>query len=454
MVTGLLTCHCDRNQRETNWANIPVRYHLTQHTNLEASLFDHVATNAALGLDGSMDLRQRSNLVQLDRELHGLWSLGRNCILGWSPTESGVLILVVHHYVIAEYTSSPAGEIPEEAVDPSGSHDFIMSMLTGSRRFTQRQLENAARLLDATPVELNLRHPLAHAESESLVIDQLVQRYSVTYVPSRAVALFDIVGFSLLTPLEQMTQLNSLSHSLNSAHSKMLNRHIEINFARSSTGDGYYIWNRDLGVEANTHLYHFMHLVLADNAIARSKARGRTVPLLRACFHIDSCYEFYQAEGLNPTMRSDIVGDVTIELARMIERALPGQVLVGEFRSEPAADDVYEPDFIHIDSIGFVANAQENLAKLNGLELSGDAIESIKCYLTGRAQADGTFTVRKLTINDKHGLTRNVFNAKINIYRCVGEPILLGIEDRLLRGESATVRTTAHIRTDPRGDNS
>jgi len=425
---------------------------LTQHGDLDVSLFDHVATNAALGLDGSMDMRQRSNLVQVDRELHGLWSLGRNSILGWSPTDTGILVLVVHHYAIAEYVS-PTGEPRDDAANSSGSHDFIMSMLTGSRRFTQRQLENAARLLDANPVELSLRHPLSNVESESLVIDHLVQRYGVTYVPSRAVALFDIVGFSLLTPLEQMTQLNSLSHSLNSAHSKMLNRHIEINFARSSTGDGYYIWNRDLGVEANTHLYHFMHLVLADNAIARSKSRGRTVPLLRACFHIDSCYEFYQAEGLNPTMRSDIVGDVTIELARMIERALPGQVLVGEFRTQPAPDDLYDPESLRVDSIGFVAKAQENLAQLNGLELSGDAIESIKCYLTGRAQADGTFTVRKLTIDDKHGLTRNVFNAKINIYRCVGEPILLGIEDRLLRDKSASVRTSAHIQPDPDGNN-
>ena len=79
-----------------------------------------------------------------------------------------------------------------------------------------------------------------------------------------------------------MTQLNSLSYSLNSAHNKMLDRELNVNFARSSTGDGFYIWNRDLGVKANTNLYHLMHLVLADNAIARSKAHGRTVPLLRA----------------------------------------------------------------------------------------------------------------------------------------------------------------------------
>jgi hypothetical protein len=222
---------------------------------------------------------------------------------------------------------------------------------------------------------------------------------------------------------------------------------MNINFARSSTGDGFYIWNRDLGPEANTQLYHFMHLALADNAIARSKARGRTVPELRAGFHIGSCYEFFQAEGLNPTMHSYIVGDVTIELARMIDRALPGQILVGEFKASAIVDDFGEPEPADIDSIRFIEIAQRNLSQLNGLELSGDAIESIKCYLTGRAQSDGTFTIRKLALNDKHGLTRNVFNAKINIYRIGGTPILLGIEDRSLSSDEFMITTVEHIRT-------
>ena len=223
---------------------------------------------------------------------------------------------------------------------------------------------------------------------------------------------------------------------------------MNINFARSSTGDGFYIWNRDLGSEANTHLYHFMHLVLADNAIARSKAHGRTVPELRAGFHIGSCYEFFQAEGLNPTMHSYIVGDVTIELARMIDRAMPGQILVGEFQADPITDEFGDPLPSEIDSIRFIEIAQHNLTQLNGLVLSGDAIESIKCYLTGKAQPDGSFTIRKLTLNDKHGLTRNVFNAKINIYRIGGTPILLGIEDRSLRGVEDMVTTVEHIQID------
>ena len=74
-----------------------------------------------------------------------------------------------------------------------------------------------------------------------------------------------------------------------------------------------------------------MHIVLADNAIARSKSVSKAVPRLRACFHVGSCYEFHQAEGLNPTMHDFIVGDVTIELARMIDAAQPGQILVGDF---------------------------------------------------------------------------------------------------------------------------
>ena len=58
-------------------------------------------------------------------------------------------------------------------------------------------------------------------------------------------------------------------------------------------------------------------------------------------------------------------------------------------------------------------------------------------------------TIRKLAIHDKHGITRSVFNAKINIYRSTGEPILLGIEDRMLRGDELAVTTAAHIRPLP-----
>ncbi|RMF97337.1 MAG: hypothetical protein D6727_05660 [Gammaproteobacteria bacterium] len=391
-----------------------------------------------IGLNADLDLRQRGNLIELDRQLHAQWRLGRNFVLAWSPRASQVLLLVVPHYRIADYAQAAGSD------GDLSANEFIIRLLSGSRRLSERQLGIAARLLQAEPVAVTLRQPLAGSDTETRLIDRLVRRYSVSYAAGRAVALFDIVGFSLLSPFEQMTQLNSLSHSLNAAHSRMLESRMKIDFARSSTGDGFYIWNRELGVEANTHLYHFMHLVLADNAIARRKARGNTVPLLRAGFHVGSCYEFHHAEGLNPTLYTDIVGEATIELARMIERALPGQILVGEFaaRLPRAGDDGEE---LLLDSIGFVDLAQHSLSRLNGLELCGDAIEAIKCYLTGQAREDGSFTIRKLAVHDKHGLSRNVFNAKVNIYRRAAEPILLGIEDRQLQAGNAALITAGHV---------
>jgi hypothetical protein len=389
------------------------------------------------------DLRQRGNLLDLDRQFHAHWALGRNFILGWSPGPgTGILLLVVPHYAIAEYALGADGPAGEEA------RRFITGLLSGPRLFSARQIHNAARLLGVEPRYVTLRQALSGGVEEARYIEQLVHRYGISYVPGRAVALFDIVGFGLLDSFEQMTQLNSLSHSLNSAHSRMLGSRLHVDFARSSTGDGFYIWNRELGLEANTNLYHFMHLALADNAIAQSKARGRSVPSLRACFHIGGCYEFHHAEGLNPTVHSEIVGDVTIELARMIERALPGQILVGEFES--GARHPVAPQ--RLNALEFIDRAQQNLARLNGLELSGDAIESIKCYLTGHARPDGTFTVRRLVIADKHGLTHNVFNAKVNIYRRAAEPILLGIEDRMLLEDGLNLSTAGHIVWPPGSD--
>jgi len=273
------------------------------------------------GLARDMDLRQRSNLVQLERALHEHWSLGQNNILSWAPLDEGVLALVVPHYAIAEYTSARADNLP-----PRVSPRFITELISGDRQLNFTQMQKVSRLLEVQPVYIPLREPLSGHPVETQIIEKMIRRYGINYVASRAVTLFDIVGFSLLTPFEQMTQLNSLSYSLNSAHAKMLEQDVGINFARSSSGDGFYVWNRDDGLEANVNLYHFMHIVLADNAIARSKAMSKAVPRLRACFHVGSCYEFHQAEGLNPTMHDFIVGDVTIELARMIEAALPGQI--------------------------------------------------------------------------------------------------------------------------------
>ena len=382
------------------------------------------------GLASEMGLRQRSNLVHLERCLHDHWSLGQNSILSWAPLDDGLLILVVPHYAIAEYTAAPTDDprLPKRV-----SAAFITELISGERQLSIAQIQKVAKLLDIETTYIALRQPLTGHVAETQIIERMIHRYGVNYVASRAVTLFDIVGFSLLTPFEQMTQLNSLSYSLNSAHAKMLEQDVGIDFARSSSGDGFHIWNRVHGLEANVNLYHFMHIVLADNAIARSKAVSRAVPRLRACFHVGSCYEFHQAEGLNPTIHDFIVGDVTIELARMIDAAMPGQILVGEFVAEAQEQaNGEEESQVNLDAVTFLQRAQGNLSKLSGLELSGEKVTAIKCYLTGARQDNGDFSIRRLVIKDKHGLSRTVFNAKVNIYRELAQPILLGIEDKKL----------------------
>ncbi len=381
------------------------------------------------GLAQQMGLRQRSNLMQLETTLRSHWSLGQNSILSWTPLDQSVLVLVVPHYAIAEYTSPRAGDLP-----PRVSPRFITELISGDRQLSISQMQKVARLLNIEPVKIPLREPLSGNGVENQIIEKMIRKYGINYVPSRAVTLFDIVGFSLLTPFEQMTQLNSLAYSLNSAHAKMLEQDVNIDFARSSSGDGFYVWNRDEGLEASVNLYHFMHIVLADNAIARSKAASKAVPRLRACFHVGSCYEFHQAEGLNPTTHDFIVGDVTIELARMIEAALPGQILVGDFMTDIASHTDtgtlrVDPN---IDAVTFLERAQGNLKLLSGMELSGEKVTAIKCYLTGESLGGGQFNIRRLEIKDKHGLSRVAFNAKVNIYRETAQPILLGIQDKKL----------------------
>lgn len=380
------------------------------------------------GLAHDMGLRERSNLVHLERCLHEQWSLGQNSVLSWAALDEGILVLVVPHYAVAEYTAPQGADLP-----PRVSPTFITELISGDRQLSFTQMQKVARLLEVQPVYIPLRQPLTGNAIETQIIENMIRRYGINYIASRAVTLFDIVGFSLLTPFEQMTQLNSLSYSLNSAHAKMLEQDVGINFARSSSGDGFYVWNRDDGLEANVNLYHFMHIVLADNAIARSKSVSKAVPRLRACFHVGSCYEFHQAEGLSPTMQDFIVGDVTIELARMIDAALPGQILVGDFLADlRAEDDTPVHPQTNMDAVTFLEQAQGNLSKLSGLVFSGERVTAIKCYLTGEDMGGGEFNIRQLHIQDKHGLSRIAYNAKVNIYRETAQPILLGIEDRKL----------------------
>ena len=124
------------------------------------------------------------------------------------PHSQRILILVVPHYAIAEYTAAPDADprLPQRV-----SASFITELISGDRQLTLLQMQKVARLLNVEPRFIPLRQPLTGRSVETQIIEKMIRRYGINYVASRAVTLFDIVGFGLLTPFEQMSQLNSLS---------------------------------------------------------------------------------------------------------------------------------------------------------------------------------------------------------------------------------------------------
>ncbi|MBW2298316.1 MAG: hypothetical protein JRF32_12000 [Deltaproteobacteria bacterium] len=370
-------------------------------------------------------------LFLLDDILYELWSLGCNIILAWTPSNKGIEVLVVPHYSIGEAITKDWPDSVERKISNDNREivEFLQKIVAGPKMVSHETLLHVSNLLHCEPQHVELPY-IPGKDLPLNTISALIKRYSLTYVEDRAVALFDAVGFSHYSPLEQATQLNSLSYSVNTAFSKLMVRGIKIRFARTTTGDGFYIWNRNRSLNANVDLYHFMHLVLADNAIARSKARSSIVPLLRTSFHVGGHYEFYQSEGLSPTTFSYIVGDVTIELARMIDKAKPGQILVGGFQTPMLDKDTGKT--VRISAVDFINKAQNRLSSLSDLILGGDPIDSIKCYLTGSKRAEDKFGINRYFLKDKHGYTRYVFNAKVNIHRKNSNPIYLGVQDKEL----------------------
>ncbi len=48
---------------------------------------------------------ERAYLDGLERWMHELWALGRNVVLVWAPLEKGLEILLIPHYVLADFAS-------------------------------------------------------------------------------------------------------------------------------------------------------------------------------------------------------------------------------------------------------------------------------------------------------------------------------------------------------------
>jgi hypothetical protein len=395
--------------------------------NRQGTWFDTFAADGA-ALD--LQAETREELARLDDALFAIWNLGDNVLLCWTHAAGELLLLSVRHYAIPEMVHAGAD-------NDGGMRDarFVNELLSGPKYLKPEEFKRVCEAFDCQPTAVRVDLRIDNERLASLVSD-MVRRYGVSLVRNRAVVLLDAVEFSLRSPLDQMAMLNSLACSVNSAYGQLLSKDIRIDFARTTTGDGFYIWNRATAVDANTELYKLMMMLLADNAIAQRKARGSWVPKLRAAFHVGEHYEFQQVEGLSPTHFSYIVGQVTVDLARMMEHALPGQILLGDFVT-PLRDNASGRS-IRCDTLDFVENTAASLDQLNGLDISGGRVQYIRCYLTGPVLSGGQYVVKRYHVRDKHNTTRTVYNAKINIYRDTPEPIFLGIRNEDLEAFNAT----------------
>jgi len=393
----------------------------------------------------AISIVQRGNLKTLEKTLRKQWRLGQNIVLCWSADERGLLVIFVPHYFLGNYCAT--GDM--QTAKGRDNEAFIRELISGQRRKTRDELFAVSERLDVSPTFIKLNTALTEEHQVLEAVEQLIKRYGLSYVESRAVLLFDIVDFSLYTPFEQASQLNSLSYSLNSAYNKLLAGGIKIDFARTTTGDGYYIWNRDLGPRANQDLFYFMLLVVADNAVARAASRGNTVPVVRTGYHIGGHYELYQAEGVNPSVISYIVGDVTIELARMVDLAQANQILIGDFHSEQAAWGTADIRSITaVPATLFVNACNRDLSAVCGTQLSGKTIDAISCGLTESVEEDGKSRPRRFRIVDKHGLSRHAYNLQMKI-DLEGHSLSLGLDESLLPGRGAPATGSGPAQAQP-----
>lgn len=371
----------------------------------------------------AISIVQRGNLKALEKTLRKQWRMGQNIVLCWSADARGLLVIFVPHYFLGNYCATPE----ESSAQGQENEAFIRELISGERRMSRDELFTVCSRLDVSPTFIKLSTALSEEPAVLQAVEQVIKRYGLSYVESRAVLLFDIVDFSLYTPFEQASQLNSLSYSLNSAYNKLLAQGVEINFARTTTGDGYYIWNRDLSPKANQDLFIFMLLVVADNFVAQAASRGNTVPVIRTGFHIGGHYELYQAEGVNPSVFSYIVGDVTIELARMLDIAQANQVVVGEFQCEQAGWGAGGLKSITaVSAVSYITACNRALSAIEGVPLSGKSVNSLSCALTETVEKDGQTRPRRFLSVDKHGLSRYAYNLEFEI-DLEGEKLTLGL---------------------------
>jgi hypothetical protein len=342
-----------------------------------------------------------------------LWSFGSNALVSWCATRHGIEILSIPK--VRLFTL----EKPHKRV-------FI-----GSRRLDPEFFREVAKSLEIQPMEIRLdfaigdeKIGLSHDD-----VEKIFRNYSTLKTEHRAVALLDIVGFSKHTPEAQASQLSTLEFALNIAEESCRQKMLPIEMKRSTTGDGFYIWNRRSGPAADIALFALMSLFFTYyGALKRGIKEKDATPELRAAIGVGSLYTFYNPGRGVFDSEEYIVGDVTISVARLIGKTKSNQIVIGTF-SRPGHDGK-----LLYSSETMIALASRELEKFRGMPLFGNSVDRFAFYLTGPKRKDGTYVNQKMRVIDKHGFEHFCYNAKVNVFVDGADPYYTGLRHIDLAG--------------------
>lgn len=356
----------------------------------------------------------RQGMREIDFVLNSCWRLGKTIVAGWCHQGTKISFCFSESYNVL------------------GKAEAMPRLIRGKRLMGPRTFAEACKTLRARPMEMEVPFTIGTGRGEvnPLMIENLVRRYAVSATTSRAAILFDIVSFSKHTPLEQVAQLSSLEYSINSAVKRLNQIGLRTELARSTVGDGFYVWNRAKGLEADIRTWLALTLILADNALARQKGDPRLVPTLRVAFAVGAHFSYHQVEGNSPRGFEYIVGDVTITLARIIAKALPGQILVGQFSRGTGVLTGKETE---TDTLGFLARAERGAAKFTELEIGHQQILSLRTAITSAPEI-GRAGTTVYYIKDKHGFTHQAFNVRVLFERDGADTLAIGRQASELDG--------------------
>ena len=329
---------------------------------------------------------------ELDLVLRNVWGFGSTTIVGWRPRERAIEVIAV-----------PTIRLFKEGE----GHPRVFD---GARLMGPATFDEVARSLNAQPLEIRLPQTIEEPEFEA--VSGLVLRYSIPRTKRRAVWLIDIVGFSKCSPEQQASQLASLEFCFNVAGEICRQRGLTIDPARSTTGDGFYLWNRIKGANADSDTFCLGALALTYLAALRKGTDERAyMPQIRAAFDIGSHFNYFQL-GSHDSVGSDfIVGEVTIRLARIIEHASPEQFLIGDFfYGSSAGAGSAKTDFVY--------RAAATLKSFRDLNILGSPLRGFTLSLAEQ----------RLELVDKHGQLHGCYNASLTATLASRSSLCIGVD--------------------------